>query len=192
MPSSMLIHDTRLEGNAPRGMADNNYVVNGDVAIGHAVGWIAEYARRSGSLTDLYVMCHGFEGHWDYGNQATRPEEHGGFGLQLCKEGLSLYNATITAAWKDLIRKITIFSCATADTAPYNVGTGADGMRFCGEIALWTGGEVVAAVQTQSYQRERTVWEWLSRSNRSGTINFGDWEGPVYSFTPENPHGRRI
>lgn len=140
MPSSMLIHDRRLAGNPPRDMAANVYEVNENVPIAHALGWIAEYARRSGGLTDLYVMCHGFEGNWDLQNQQCTTDVHGGFGLQLCQEGLSLYNATGTSVLSGRIAKITIFSCATADAAPYNTGTGADGMRFCGEIALWTRG----------------------------------------------------
>jgi hypothetical protein len=191
MASSMLVHDQRLAGNPPGNLADNTYRVDATVPIAHAIGWIAEYARRSGGLTDLYVMCHGFESNMNYGQQMSmNTPARGGFGLQLCTEGLSLYNATLTSAFKDRIRKITIFSCAAADTAPYNVGTAADGMRFCGEISLWSNAEVIAAVETQYYDpSQRTFWQWLSRSNKGGSIDFGDWEGPVYRFTPSTPHG---
>ena len=123
MPSSMLIHDSRLAGNPPGDMADNVYEVNDNVPIAHALGWIAEYSRRSGGLADLFVMCHGFEGNWDLRNQQCTTEVHGGFGLQLCQEGLSLYNAMGTSVLSRKITKITIFSCATADTAPYNSNT---------------------------------------------------------------------
>ena len=192
MPSSMLIHDHRLAGNPPRDMAANIYEVNENTPIAHALGWIAEYSRRSGGLTDLYVMCHGFEGNWDLRNQQCTTEVHGGFGLQLCDDGLSLFNASGTSVLSRKVTKITIFSCATADTAPYNTGTGADGMRFCGEIALWTGAEVIAAVQTQLYNTSRTFWQRITQANQAGTIDFGSWEGPVYSFSPSNPTGRRI
>jgi hypothetical protein len=188
----MLIHDTRLQGNPPTNMAANTYQVDGTTSISHAIGWIAEYARRSGGLTDLWVMCHGFEGNFNLGNQTCTSEAHGGFGLQLCREGLSLYNASLTSAFNGQIQKITIFACATADTAEYNRGTAADGMRFAGEIALWSGAEVIAAVETQLYHRRRSLWQWLMRSNRGGTIDFGSWEGPVYSFTAANPLGRRV
>jgi hypothetical protein len=188
----MLIHDRRLAGNPPGDLADNTYEVDQNVSIAHALGWIAEYSRRSGGLTDLYVMCHGFEGNFDYRDQASTTETHGGFGLQLCAEGLSLYNATLTTVLKNKVRRITIYACATADTASYNAGTGADGMRFCGEIALWTGAEVIAAVQTQYYIMPRSLWERIRGTNTAGTIDFGQWEGPVFSFTPDNPNGRRI
>ncbi|MGA9059220.1 MAG: hypothetical protein WB763_22230 [Terriglobia bacterium] len=192
MPSSMLIHDRRLAGNPPGDMADNTYEVDENIPITHALGWIAEYSRRSGGLSDLYVMCHGYEGTLDLRHLTCVNEEHGGFGLQLCDEGLSLANATLTAVLRGKVTKITIFSCATADTAPYNKDTEADGMRFCGEIALWTRAEVIAAVETQKYNRRRTIWQWLTFSNRAGAIDFGAWEGPVYSFTPADPGGRKI
>jgi hypothetical protein len=36
------------------------------------------------------------------------------------------------------VKKLTIFVCATADTGTGNEGTLGDGMRFCGEIALYS------------------------------------------------------
>jgi hypothetical protein len=101
MASSMLVHDRRLAGNPPGNLADNTYRVDATVPIAHAIGWIAEYARRSGGLTDLYVMCHGFESTANYGQQMSmNTAARGGFGLQLCTEGLSLYNATLASAFK--------------------------------------------------------------------------------------------
>src|SRR6185437_74547 len=142
---------------------------------------IAHYARGNRGLSDLYVMCHGYEADWNLHDQTCTGQERGGFGLCLCKEGLTLTNVSLTAAVKGLIKKITLFACAPADTAPYNLGTQADGRRVCGEMALWTGAEVIAAVQTQYYV-----------TNKAGTIDFGLWEGPVLSFTPNFPNGRRI
>ena len=188
----MLIHDRRLEGNAPHDMAANVYDVNEYVPIRHALAWVGEYARRSGGLTDLFVMCHGYEGVEDYRHLRGGREVHGGYGLALCHEGLALYNASLTSVLRGKVTKITIFACSTADTASYNAGTEADGARFCGEIALWTGAEVIAAIQTQRYHRVRIGWQILMQNNLSGTIDFGAWEGPVYSFSPGSPNGHRI
>jgi len=85
-------------------MAANIYKVNENTPIAHALGWIAEYSRRSGGLTDLFVMCHGFEGNLDLRNVRCTTEVHGGFGLQLCDDGLSLSNASKTSV---LSRKVT-------------------------------------------------------------------------------------
>ena len=50
------------------------------------------------------------------------------------------------------------------------------GERFCGEIALWSGATVFAADRLQ----------WYTQSGASSTINFGAWEGQVYSYSPDS------
>ncbi len=186
----MLVHDMRLAGQTPGGLAENNYEVDGTVTIQHMIDWIHSYATSQGGLDNLYIMCHGYEANWNLGDQTCTNFQVGGFGLALCAEGLDLTNASLTAALKGDIRTITIFACATADTGPGNAGTAADGMRFCGEIALWTGATVIAATQTQFYSLDRTFWQWIT--GKTGTINFGTWEGPVYSFSPNDGSATRI
>jgi len=44
-----------------------------------------------------------------------------------------------------------------------------------GEIALWSGAEVIAARYTQVYP---------FGGSANATIDFGTWEGPVYRFDP--------
>jgi hypothetical protein len=180
--SSMLVHDLRLAGVTPSGLADNNYEVDGSVPIQHAIDWIHKYAQSQGGLNDLYIMCHGYEADWNLTDQTCTGFQVGGFGLALCLEGLDLNNATLLSAWKGDVKTITIFACATADTGTGNMGTAADGMRFCGEFAMWTGATVIAATQTQFYSMEKSFWDWLE--GNQGQIDFGNWEGPVYSFSP--------
>jgi len=95
-----------------------------------------------------------------------------------------------TGDWKGLIRRIVIYACAPADTAPGNEGTRGDGQRLCGELALWSGAEVIAARDTQYYN---TVDASYSGGRRiKDTIDFGDWEGPVYSFSPDTGYPTTI
>jgi len=173
MPKRMIVHDTRLQGNAPH-IAQNTYKVDAKVAISHCVGWIGAYARSQGALDELLIMCHGFEANWNLAEQTCTNNEVGGFGLALCKEGLCLTNVSLVSAWSGLIRRITVYACAPAQTGPGNAGTMADGRRFMGEMALISGAEVIAARDTQTY----TTSFILSR------IDFGAWEGPVYRFDP--------
>ena len=180
MPS-ILIHDKRLAGTPPGDLAERIYEVDDKVAIQHAISWIGHYARQRKHLTNLYVMCHGYEADWDLQNQMCTGQEHGGFGLCLCKEGLTLSNVSVTSSLKGLITRIVIFACATADTAPYNIGTAADGRRLCADNAQYTGAQVIAAVQTQYYT-----------TNKKGVIDFGMWEGPVLSFSPDSQGARPI
>jgi hypothetical protein len=185
----MIIHDARLRGNPPTDLADNIYEVDDKVDLSHALHWIAQYAKMSGRLTNLYVMCHGAEECDNLRNQTSMNRRRGGFGLQLCADWLYLVNVQQTVCLTGLIDRITLFVCAPADTAPGNEGTVADGMRFCGELALITGAEVIAPTQTQMYVHPRSFWDWLTGGDH---IDFGDWEGPVYSFSSDHPHGIKI
>lgn len=170
MAIRMIWHDTRLLGTPPA-IAQNIFDVDATVSIGHGIGWVGAFARSQGGLDELMIMCHGFEGNMDLSAQASTQKTVGGFGLQICKEGLSLYNASLLEQWKGQIQKITVYACAPADTGPGNVGTAGDGLRFMGEMALRTGAVVIAGRDAQTYTYS--------------PINFGAWEGPVYSFSPD-------
>lgn len=188
--SSMLVHDLRLAGRTPSNLADNNYEVDGNTSIAAAMSWIHDYAVSQNGLDRLLILCHGFEANWNLGDLTCTNFQQGGFGLALCTEGLTLANADAVVLLKGLVQEITIFACATADTGPGNVGTAADGMRFCGEIALYTGASVIAATQTQFYSLDRTFWDWIQ--SKQGQIDFGDWEGPVYRFSPDDGAATQI
>jgi hypothetical protein len=175
--ASMVIHDRRLTGATP---AYYSFVfqVNAKTGIHHIVDTVARRARQKRKLARLHILCHGFEANWDLGSQSSMPQAHGGFGLQLGKEGLSLNNYGLAGAWKGLVDLIVLFACAPADTAAGNVGTWGDGKRFCGYLALTTGARVIAARDTQYYNASTT-----------SPLNFGNWEGPVYEFSETNPDG---
>ena len=68
-----------------------------------------------------------------------------------------------------------MYACAAADTGPGNKDTPADGRRFMGELAGWSGAEVIAARDTQYYTYD---------VKKNIPIDFGMWEGPVYRFDP--------
>lgn len=175
MAIRMIWHDKRLLGTPPA-IAQNTFEVDATVSIRNAIGWVGAYARSQGGLDELMIMCHGFEGNMDLSAQASTQTTVGGFGLQLCKEGLTLYTAGLLEQWKGQIQKVTVYACAPADTGPGNAGTSGDGKRLMGEMALHSGAEVIAARDTQTYTYS--------------PINFGAWEGPVYSFSPDTGAGK--
>ncbi len=179
MPT-MIIHDRRLHGKTP---TRYNYVmqINQNTTLRHIVGTVAHYGRIR-RLDELHILCHGFEATWNLSRQMCMPQAHGGFGLQLGKDNLSLFNVSQLRAWKNLIGTIVVFACAPADTAPGNQGTYGDGKRFMGEMALWSAAHVIAARDTQYYN---------DASGRT-TIDFGGWEGPVYDFSDATPNGQVV
>lgn len=181
MAGRMIWFDSRLKGRTPNN-APNVYTVDANTDIEHAIGWIGTYARSQGGLDELMVMCHGIETNWDYGHQMSTSTVSGGFGLELCKQGLSLMNSGLLRAWREptvAVRQMTIYACAAADVAPGNAGTYADGPRFMGEMALYSGAAVVASTMAQTYNPESIRKYWPK------PIDFGGWEGPVFRFDPE-------
>ena len=107
----------------------------------------------------------------------------GAAGLKLGTEGLTIANIGLTAAWKPNINRIYIYACAVASGSTFN-NPRFDGGRFCGEMALHSGAEVYAGERTQSYEMGRTRWQTWTDTNLAGTIDFGVWEGIVYSYSP--------
>ncbi|RVT97642.1 DUF4347 domain-containing protein [Rhodovarius crocodyli] len=178
--ATMVIHDRRLTGDTP---AWYSFVmqVNNQTGIRHITETVARRARQKRKLTKLHILCHGYENNWDLGSGMCVPAAHGGFGLQLGREGLNLFNYGLTSTWKGLVDEIVLFACAPADTYAGNVGTWGDGKRFCGYLALTTGAKVIAARDTQIYHY-----------GGGGPIDFGAWEGPVYEYSDANPEGTRI
>lgn len=178
--ASMVIHDRRLTGDTPTWY---NYVfqVNQRSHIRNIVEVTARRARQSRRLAKLHILCHGFENNWDLGGRMCTPTAHGGFGLQLGLEGLSLFNYELTSAWNGLVDEIVLFACAPADTYRGNAGTWGDGRRFCGYLALTTAARVIAARDTQIYHY-----------GGGGSIEFGPWEGPVFEYSAGNTDGARI
>jgi hypothetical protein len=185
MSSSMLVHDTRVSGTAPA-IAPNTYLVNGSVPLNEALGWIATYAKMHGGLTQLSIMCHGYAG-GVHDSRARVSTTDLGFGLEFCRDGLALENVHRTVRLKGLVELIILYACGPARTRPGFEGTSADGRAFCRELAAWTGAEVLAAVETQYYMKEpRSGFiKRLFRLGANDTINFGDWEGQLYRFSPD-------
>jgi hypothetical protein len=85
---------------------------------------------------------------------------------------------SIASPGTPLIKNITNFSCAAADTAPGNAGTWGDGMGLMGELAIHSGAYVVAARDTQLYTWGGIIFK--------SPIDFGAWEEPVFVCDPAN------
>jgi hypothetical protein len=183
MSGTMLVHDTRLEGVSPSQLAPNTFRVNDTNLIRNAMNWVAHYARSQGGLSRLLIMCHGFESAVSSSRlQATVPAE--GFGLCLCLEGLTLRNVSEAHVLNGLIEEITLYACGPANTHQDAVNTAGDGRRFCGELAAHTNAYVIASDTTQVYSRSQTC-NFFGLYCREEPLDFGEWEGQVYRFSPD-------
>ena len=164
--------------------------------IRDALGRVATRARQLGGLDDLLICCHGFEAvveDFDGGVSFMS----GGFGLQLCDEDLTLRNVGVTAVLNGaprLVERIVVFSCAAADTHRASKAVGGDGMRLMGEIALTSGARVIAARATQMYEQIPSLAQSLfnAGSLNDWRIDFGEWEGDVFEFSPADGSARKL
>lgn len=195
MAGRVVLLDFRLVGMVSRDVGEVMQV-SVRTPIKTAFERVAARARERGGLDDLLVCCHGFESVIeDYDGQVSFVS--GGFGLELCAENLTLANVGVTAALKApaaLVRRIVVFSCAAADTHRASKRVGGDGKRLMGEIALTTGARVVASTASQLYKSIPSLAQALfdAGSRNDWRIDFGDWEGDVFEFSPDDGQGRRL
>jgi hypothetical protein len=171
MAGTLIVHDKRVRGGTPRYAPF--YTCDGKTLLLYCIQYVRSYAKKQGGLDELQLLCHGY---YDYPSHLDEAygmslDAVGGYGLDLCKEGLHLGNVSKTESWKHLIKRITLISCGIGNTLPGNEGTAGDGERFCGELALWTRAEVVASSDTQEYTVGRP-------------LDLGPWEGQVWLFDP--------
>jgi hypothetical protein len=161
----VVIHDTRLSGPSPRG--DLTLVrVNAQTPLSQLVQQINNISFQYGDDIRIRIMCHGYE-----------VNGHGGFGLQLCHDDLTLATVSQLRPWSgNLDFGITIYSCAAADVAPGHQGIHGDGRLLCSQIARITGTEVRAADATQYY----SAFDFLGII--TSPIDFGRWEGNVMEW----------
>ncbi|GLS42234.1 hypothetical protein [Methylobacterium brachythecii] len=191
MAGNMLIHDNRLSGKMPSGLANNNYQVGATTDTRHIFDWAAYYASTQSGLDNLFIMCHGYTAP-AYAEQKSQYVL--GNGLQLGKDNLSFNNISVVSALSNQVKTITLFACGPANTTKGLQNTAVDGMRFCGEFALYSGAAVIAATASQSYQYKKCVAKicYHSNTDATGEIDFGQWEGPVYQFSPVDGSPSRI
>ena len=178
MGERMTIHDKRLLGNPPA-IAQNTFQVDANWELSNAFLWVGNYARSKGGLDILYVMCHGLYG-WEENRQLQASIAIGGYGLQLCKQGLTLATMNVVATnIRSLISNIVIFACGAASAQSNNWGTGraGDGQHFCKELAKRTRSVIYAADRMQVY----TYYP----GSATLPLDFGRWEGTVYRFDPD-------
>jgi len=198
MPGRMIMHDFRLTGAVPNCAAQNIYEVSLQTPIRHAFNWVATHASRVGGLSDLWIWCHGFEGIIEDPDLA-QSYQAGGFGLEFCQENLTFATVSVTSVLKSptpRVKKIVVFSCAAADSPDTRaaMNAGSDGMRLMGELALWSGATVIASDQTQYLYHRPTVMQTIlgETTLNEFAIDFGEWEGNVYEFSPATGHPRLI
>jgi hypothetical protein len=158
---------------------------------------VARRAREQGGLDDLLICCHGIHLDGAHEDAAMSLRTEGGLGLELCEEGLNFRTLGRTAVLKDpkpLVGRIVVFSCGAANTHAELKHRQGDGMRLMGELALTTGARVVASNVTQYFYTIPSIAQSLfnAGSRNDWRIDFGEWEGEVFEFSPDDGTSRKL
>jgi hypothetical protein len=172
----MTIHDKRLQGNPPP-ISQNTFQVDENWKIVNAFAWVSSYAKSKNGLDVLYIMCHGLYV-YEENDQVQASGPIGGYGLQLCSEGLTVNNvAAVGKMIEGLIDNIVIFACGAASDQSSSL---INGQYLCANLAVKSKATVYAADRKQWYNPGST-----SGGSADVPLDFGAWEGTVYSFTPD-------
>jgi hypothetical protein len=163
---TVIIHDARLAG-LPDEDAGRVVRVGRRAPLARMITQVRNIARGRGGDVKLRVYAHGF---------VSGTTDRGGYGLQVCQEGITLNTVGRLAAWRDLISGgIDLYCCRAADVDPAaQAGLSGDGVALCRRLAQVTQAFVRAAVEEQ----------WYHRNPFTHTIDFGGWEGRVFTFSP--------
>ena len=117
--------------------------------VADTVKWCESHAGES---KYLMIYCHGAPGY-----------------LQICKEGIQLYNITVVAPLKPYFDEVSIHACLIAK--------GQAGRAFCTKLAQVLVAPVAGAVSLQGNTGVETLWGWLDDSKFDGDYYIHDTAG---------------
>lgn len=200
--ATYLVHDSRVTGRMPHGLADAAMSVNQTTYLSGMINGVARYAdSHGGTISHLYILAHG-----KYQNfQADTFQmsfQTGGCGIQICSEDLTIGNLSLLNAWRGKITWITLFSCGIAAVNPQIQSAsaanrargngqmttrydGVNGQLFCQNFANESGAIVIASDLAQEYSCYVNPIERLFGSpGEIQTETLTEMEGNVRTFRP--------
>ena len=181
--ASMTIFDNRLltspsppppAGTTPPNLANNTFIVDQSWSITNAFLWVKNFADlNDGVIPRVNIMCHGYYA-WSESEALQASMMVGGFGLELCNEGLLSSNIDlIVPLVKDKLGDVLIFACGAASD---QAGASGLGGLFCAKLSMRLNCVVYAADRKQLYS-----WN----PGTPGPMWFQEWQGTVWRFTPD-------
>lgn len=174
---SVYLHDERLAGNTPDLPQTTAFSVKKTDSIARVLSWIAECYRSHGAMEDITIACHGY---------VSKPIGHGfkfgGHGLQLSADNVDQSNVQLWGRVKGMAKRIIINACNVAQVDPFAPKEIGDGRELCRQLAIVTGTPVLAPVRAQEYNPYASRVKNMTFRQE---IDFGNWEGPVFLFTPD-------
>lgn len=170
-----------------------------DIIVGSATPFSTMFRRINAALgshkiSRLSICCHGYE--WGVADpRVAMSRMGGGFGLQLGATDLKWDSVSEFGALNGKFASggmLDIYACAAAEDTSDGTGFTGNGRLLMRELAGWTGATVRASDTIQEYHHgvvTTTLFGYVISSDYAG-VDFGEWEGNVWMFTPDG-HRRR-
>jgi hypothetical protein len=172
---TFIIRDVRLKGYKPLGD-----VLEVDSAT--PLGWIIDSINKRGTDhggdVKLIFMCHGLPGYLQCANGVTPHPQAG--------NGITANDLTTFGKIAGSVKRIEFYACLVARIGgcpECNGMTGYDGNNFCYKMAQTTKAEVQASIHLQYYYTGE-VGFWIFKRPDGKGINFGHWNGKVFTWAP--------
>jgi len=189
----------RCEWIRSSGSSEFRIVVNESTLLDTFFANVKKRLGEDNKIGTLSILCHGY-GRYQYPDEERKKKPHirGGFGLEFCKEGVTLANAKSFAALKGAFdpekATIMIVGCAAAVEETFNVvPSGKEkatsfGRKMCLAIAKATGALVVASTSFQDIDVNELTYvvreKGLPVEKTEKCVDPGRWEGKVWAFAP--------
>ena len=165
-----------------------------DIIVGSATPFSTMFRRittalGSNKLRRLSICCHGKE--WGVSDpRVAMSRMGGGFGLQLGATDLGWNTVGDFSVLDGKFASngmLDIYACSAAEDTSDGTGFTGNGRLLMRELAGNIGATVRASDATQYYRHGPR--SFLGISWYSG-VDFGDWEGNVWLFTPDGGYSR--
>jgi hypothetical protein len=179
--------------------------VNGATELDRLLQDIKGRVGKGNKIGVLSILCHGLA-HAEYEDEAKTKIKiwHGGFGMEFCKEDITLKTVSRFGGLKGLFANralgIKLIGCAAAAQEVFNVvPSGKEkmrsfGKRLCWSLARATGTGIMASTSLQDadvnklYKKVtvRSGWDITEKEEEvAQCVEPGKWEGKVWIFTPD-------
>lgn len=168
--------DSRLNGNLPVSSDIIGIRVSETTSLGDFVTRVLNFHSLLGNFEKMKIYCHGYVAPVQDERRSGRTIGLGGLGLQFCREGITLETVCKLTPLYGKIQHIAIPACRAADTGSGTTSSGrivqSDGLELMRRIAITTGAQVRASINTQGYE--------IVGENR--VARPGEWDGCVLTW----------
>lgn len=174
--STFIVRDVRLAGWRPAG---DVLEVDEHTPLQWIVDNIIDRGKKASGDLDVIIMAHGLPGFVNCGS--------GDFRHPTAGAGISIADLNTLGQAKGCLKRLQFYSCLVARMGSCyecNGHAGFDGNEFCYRLAKEIQAEVKASIHLQ-YYFDGTVTKWFFRRPDGKGIDFGGWNGRVFTWGPQ-------